>query len=112
MAAAAAVASEASTRTSLETARQSAEDHATAAQAVIAAAPTERDSLASRLALTEAEFEKLRAAATFAEEAAERTRTTTATTETAARDAAHERQDSRRGCRSWSATWALPRRTW
>jgi uncharacterized protein (DUF3084 family) len=55
----------------------------------------ERDSLASRLALAEAEVEKLRAAAASAEEAAERSRTAASTTETATRDvaqaAAHEK---------------------
>jgi hypothetical protein len=47
-----AVASEASVRRSLEAARQFAEDRATAAQTAAAAAATERDSLASKLALT------------------------------------------------------------
>jgi hypothetical protein len=55
----------------------------------------ERDSLASRLALAEAEVEKLRTAAASAEEAAERSRTAASTTETATRDvaqdAAHEK---------------------
>jgi uncharacterized protein (DUF3084 family) len=41
-----------------------------------------------RLALAEAEIEKLRAAAASAEEAAERAKTTAAATEAAARDAA------------------------
>jgi uncharacterized protein (DUF3084 family) len=49
---------------------------------------TERDALASRLALAEAEVKKLRAIATSAEEATERAKTATATTEAAARDAA------------------------
>jgi hypothetical protein len=49
----------------------------------------EQDSLASRLALAEAEVEKLRAAAMSAEQAAERARTAAAATETAARDVAH-----------------------
>jgi hypothetical protein len=44
--------------------------------------------LASRLALTEAEVEKLRMAAASAEEAAERAGTGAAATKTAARDAA------------------------
>jgi hypothetical protein len=47
-----AVASEALARRSLEAARQFAEDRATAAQTAAAAAATERDSLASKLALT------------------------------------------------------------
>jgi hypothetical protein len=64
VAAAVAVASEASTRTTLEAAKQSAEDRATATQTTAAAAVTERDTLASRLDLAEAEVEKLRAAAT------------------------------------------------
>jgi hypothetical protein len=66
----AAVASEASERTSLEAVRQSAEDRATTAQTAAIAVGTERDSLASRLALAEAEVEKLRVAAASAEEAA------------------------------------------
>jgi hypothetical protein len=84
--AAAAMVSEASAQVSLEAARQSAEDHATSAETTTAAAITEQNSLASRLAL--AEVEKLRAAATSAEEAAERAKTAAAATETAARDAA------------------------
>jgi hypothetical protein len=44
--------------------------------------------LAPRLALAEAEIEKLRAATASAEEAAARAKTTVAMTETAARDAA------------------------
>jgi hypothetical protein len=47
----------------------------------------ERDSLASRLALAEAEAEKLRVAAASTEEAAKRARAAAATTEAAARDA-------------------------
>jgi hypothetical protein len=54
---------------------------------VAAAAVTERDSLASRLALTEAEIEKLRAVAASAEETAERAKTAAATAETTAREA-------------------------
>jgi hypothetical protein len=46
-----------------------------------------RDSLASRLALTEAKVEKLRAAVSSTEEAAKRARTAVAATEAAARDA-------------------------
>jgi hypothetical protein len=88
VAAATAVESEASVRTSLEATRQSAEDRATAAQTAAAAAATERDSLASRLALAEVEVEKLRVAAASAEEAAERAKTAAAATETAAQDAA------------------------
>jgi phage-related minor tail protein len=61
---------------------------ATAAQTATAVATTKRDSLASRLALTEAKVEKLCAAAASAEEAAERARTTAAATKTAARDTA------------------------
>jgi hypothetical protein len=72
-------------RTSLEVARQSAEDRASTAET---AAAIERDSLPSRLALAEAEVEKLRAAATSAEEAAERAKTAVVATESAARDAA------------------------
>jgi hypothetical protein len=87
VAAAAAVASEASTRTTLEATKLFTEDRATATQTTAAAAVIERDSLASRLALAEAEAEKLRVAAASAEEAAKRARATAATTEAAARDA-------------------------
>jgi predicted nucleic acid-binding Zn-ribbon protein len=62
------------------------EDRASTAET---AAATERDSLPSRLALAEAEVEKLRAAATSAEEAVERAKTVVAATESAARDATH-----------------------
>jgi hypothetical protein len=86
--AAAAVASEASAQTSFEDTRQSAEDRATAVQTAAAAAAIEGDSLTSRLALTEAKVKKLRAAATSAEEAAERSKTATTSLETTARDAA------------------------
>jgi chromosome segregation ATPase len=88
VATAAAVASEASARTSLEA-------RATTAQTITTAAATEWDSLASRLALAEAEVEKLRAAVAFAKEAADRAKTAAAATETAAWDcaqaAAHEK---------------------
>jgi hypothetical protein len=53
------VVSEASAQTSLEVACQSAEDRATTAGTSAATAATERDSLASRLVLAEAEVEKL-----------------------------------------------------
>jgi hypothetical protein len=86
VAAAAAVASEASAWTSLEAARQLVEDHATTSETAVATAATERDSLASRLALTEAEVEKLRAAAASVEEAANRAKAVA--TATTARDAA------------------------
>jgi chromosome segregation ATPase len=88
VAAAGAVASETSARASLEAAHQSVEDRAISAETVAATAATERDSLASRLALAEAEIEKLRAAATSVEEAVERARSTAATVETTAREAA------------------------
>jgi chromosome segregation ATPase len=88
VAATGAVANEVSVRVSLEAARHSVEDRAVAAKISTAMAATERDSLASRLALAEAEIEKIRAAAASAEEAAERAKTAVATTETAARDAA------------------------
>jgi hypothetical protein len=86
VAVAAAVASEASAWTSLVAARQLAEDRATTAETAVATAAIERDSLASRLALTEVEVEKLRAAAVSAEEAAYRAKAVVAAT--AARDAA------------------------
>jgi chromosome segregation ATPase len=82
-------------RTSLEVPHQSAKDHDATAEAATATAVTERDSLASRLALAEAEVEKLRAAMESVEEAAERAKTVVAATETTARDAtqaaAHEK---------------------
>jgi hypothetical protein len=71
VAAAGVVASETSARASLEAARQSAEDQAISAETATATAIFERDSLASRLALAEVEIEKLRVAATSAEEVAE-----------------------------------------
>jgi hypothetical protein len=77
--AAGAVASETSAWASLEAARQSAEDRAVSAKTAAAAAATERDLLVSRLALAEAEIEKLRAAAVSSEEAAERAKTAAAT---------------------------------
>jgi chromosome segregation ATPase len=83
-----AVASEASARSSLEATRQLAEDRATTAETATAAAATERDLLASRLALVEAEVEKLREATTSAEEAVERAKTTATATEAAIRDVA------------------------
>jgi DNA repair exonuclease SbcCD ATPase subunit len=87
VAAAGAVASETSARTSLEAARQSTEDRAISAETAAAAAATERDSLAWKLALAEAEMEKLRVAAAFAEEVAKRAKTVTATAKSAAREA-------------------------
>jgi hypothetical protein len=57
--AAGAVASEAFARASLEVARQSIEDRAITAKTAAATAATERDSLALKLALAEAEVEKL-----------------------------------------------------
>jgi chromosome segregation ATPase len=88
VAAAGAVASETSARASLKAAHQSTEDRAISAETAVAAAATERDSLASRFALAEAEIEKLRAAAVSAKEAAERAKTAAATAETTAREAA------------------------
>jgi hypothetical protein len=87
VAAAAAVASEATTRTALEAAKQSVDDRAMTTQSAAATATMEQD-LVTRLALDEVEIEKLRAAATFANEATERTTTTTAAAEATARDAA------------------------
>jgi hypothetical protein len=69
------VASEASAQISLEAAHQSEEDRATTFKTAAATAATERDLLASRLALAEAKIEKLRAAAASVEEAAERAKT-------------------------------------
>jgi chromosome segregation ATPase len=71
----------------LEAAHKSAEDRAISAETAAAAAAAERDSLASRLALAEAEIEKPRAAAASMEEAAERAKTAAATAETTAREA-------------------------
>jgi hypothetical protein len=76
----------------------------------------ERDSLASRLALAEAEVEKLRAAAASAEEAAERSRTAASTTETATRDvaqaAAHEKATLKARVSELERDLALPRWIW
>jgi chromosome segregation ATPase len=88
VAVAGAVASEASVRSSLEVAHLPAEDRATTAETTAAAAATERDSLASRLALAKVKIKKLWAVAASAEEVAERAKTAAAATETAARDAA------------------------
>jgi hypothetical protein len=85
---AAAVASEASTCMTLEAAKQFEEDGATVAQSAAARAGMERDALASRLALAEAEVEKLLAAAASIDEAAERAKTVTTATEAATQDAA------------------------
>jgi chromosome segregation ATPase len=90
VAADAVIASEVSTWTTLEDAKQSAEGHATATQTTAAAAVTEQDALASRPALTEAEVEKLRAAVSSTEEAAERARNAAAAIEAAAQDTAQE----------------------
>jgi anti-sigma28 factor (negative regulator of flagellin synthesis) len=81
------MASETSARASLEAARQSAEDRAISAETTTVVAVTERDSLALRLTLAEAEIEKLRAAPPSAEEAAKRAKTAVATVETTAREA-------------------------
>jgi hypothetical protein len=116
VAAAAAVASEASAQMSLEAARQSAEDRATATQTTAAAAATERDSLASRLDLAEAEVEKLRATASSAEVAAERARPPQLQPKlllgTLPKLPLVKRRRSSRRCRSWSVTWVCPRQTW
>jgi chromosome segregation ATPase len=88
VAAATAVASEVTTRTTLEATKQSAEDRATTALSVAATTTTERDALATRLALPEEEIERLWAAATFANEAAERDTTSFAAAEASARDVA------------------------
>jgi hypothetical protein len=86
VAAAGAVASETSARASLEVARQSTEDQAISAETATATAATERDSLASRLTLAEAEIDKLRAAVELEEEAVERAKTDAVTTETTGRE--------------------------
>jgi hypothetical protein len=72
VAAASVVASEPSARSSLDAARQSAEGRATTTNTAAAAATTERDSLASRLGLAEAEIEKLRATTASIEDAADK----------------------------------------
>jgi hypothetical protein len=89
VAAAGAVASETSSRASLEATCQSAEDRAISAERAAATAATEQDSLASRLALAEAKIERLCAAAASVEEAAERAKTAVAMAETVARYANH-----------------------
>jgi chromosome segregation ATPase len=68
-----------------------ADDRTTTTHTVAAAAASERDSLASMLALAEAEVEKLRAATASAEEAAERANIAAAGTETTAQAAAREK---------------------
>jgi chromosome segregation ATPase len=85
--AAGAVASETSARASFEATRQSVEDRAISVETAAAAAITKMDSLASRLALAEAEIEKLRMAVASAEEVAERAKTAAATAESASREA-------------------------
>jgi hypothetical protein len=107
----------ASTRTTLEVGKQSVEDRATAAQTAAGAAITERDALSSSLALAEAEFEKLRAAVLSAEEAIERARTALLPPPkllpgTPPRLQPERRRHSKQRCRTWSATWAPPRRIW
>jgi chromosome segregation ATPase len=87
VAAAGVVASKMSARASLEAARQSTEGRAISVETSAAAAVTERDSLASRLALSEAEIKKLRVAAVAAKEVAERAKTAAAIEESAAREA-------------------------
>jgi hypothetical protein len=81
------VVSELTTWMTLEATKQSAEDRATAAQSAAATATTKWDAMAMRLALAEVEIEKLRAAATSANEAAERATTAAAAAEASARDA-------------------------
>jgi hypothetical protein len=71
VAAATVVVSEATTRTTLEATKLSTKDRATTAQSAAATATTERDALATRLAQAEAEIEKLQAAVTSANEAAD-----------------------------------------
>jgi hypothetical protein len=71
VAAATVVVSEATTRTTLEAAKLSTEDRAMAAQSAATTATTEQDALATRLAQAEAEIEKLQAAVTSANEAAD-----------------------------------------
>jgi chromosome segregation ATPase len=88
VAAAAAVESEATTRTTLETAKRSTKDRATTAQAAAATAMTERDTLATRLDQAEAEIERLRTASMTANEAAERATTSAAAAEATSQDAA------------------------
>jgi chromosome segregation ATPase len=81
------VASEASMRTTLEATKQSAKDRTTAAQATAATATTERDSLATRLALAEVEIERLWTTAVTATDTTEKAIATATTAEAAARDA-------------------------
>jgi hypothetical protein len=87
VAAAGAVASETPARASLEVARLSEEDRAIFAETAAAATVTERDLLVLRLALAEAEMEKLRVATVFTEEVAERDKTAADTAKSAARGA-------------------------
>jgi hypothetical protein len=108
VAAAGVVASETSARASLEAARQSAEYRAISAETATATAAVERDSLALRLAITEAAIEKLRAAAASVEEAARETRPPRPRRrpllEKQPRPPLVRRRPSRKRCRSWRAT--------
>jgi cell division protein FtsB len=98
-----AVVSEAMARTTLEAAKQSAEDRTTAAQSTATTATTEQDALVMRLALDEAEIEKLRAAAAFPNEATKRATAAAAAAE--ARPWLRRSRRSSRRWRIWSATW-------
>jgi uncharacterized phage infection (PIP) family protein YhgE len=89
VATAGAVASEASSRVTLEASRQSAEDRTTVAQAAAATATTERESLEARLAQEEAKIEDLRSAMKTANDAAEKA--TAAAAETAAQNGTQEK---------------------
>jgi hypothetical protein len=70
---------EASTRASLEAAHASVEDRATSSETAAMTAATERDLLVSKLAVAEAEDERLRVVAALAEETTERAKTAAAT---------------------------------
>jgi hypothetical protein len=86
--AATAVESEASTRTTLESAKQSAEDRAMVVQPATATATTERDALATRLVQTEAEIERLWTAAATTNDTTEKATNAVAAAKVAAWDAA------------------------
>jgi hypothetical protein len=110
------VAIEVSTRASLEAARASAEDRAIAAETAATTAATERDSLASKLALAEAEVERLRAAPTsrrrrLREPSLLRLRWRQPPV-TPPKPLLARSRPLRRRCRSWRVTCARPRRTW
>jgi chromosome segregation ATPase len=87
LAAAVAVASEVTTRPSLEAAKQSVEDRSTTTQAAAATTTTEWHALATRMAQVEEEIERLPADMATANDTAEKATTAATTAEATGRDA-------------------------